>query len=375
VQESELFEIVEARGLSRREFLKYCAHLAALIGLTELHVPEIVEAITRASSLKPAVWISQGLCTGCTESVAQSYWPTPAEIVLDLLSINYWETLMWGAGKNAEGARKDTIVKDKGKYLVIVEGSIEEAEGGNVLRIAGKTGLEVLEETARDAEAVIAVGSCAVDGGWVAARPNTAKAIGTMDYLKKVGIDTPVINLPTCPVNPEWVTGLLIDFLVVGRLPELDEKNRPKIWFGQTIHDQCERRAHFERGEFVEKFGSPEEMKNWCLYKMGCKGPTTLTNCPVVRWNRKASWCIEAGSPCIGCGTVFPNWVDSNAPFFERLAETSLPGVLGVTPPTIGTALGIATAVGIGAHLVGQAVTGRVGKGGPREESKEGGGG
>jgi hydrogenase small subunit len=236
---------------------------------------------------------------------------------------------------------------------------------GNALLINGEKGTDVLKRVCADAAAVLAVGSCAVDGGWVAAKPNPAAATGTSMYLAKVGVKTPVINLPTCPVNPEWVVAMIVDYLMLGRLPNMDSKGRPTLIYGQTIHDNCPRRGHFENGEFVEAFGSPEEAKNFCLFKMGCKGPQTMTNCPVVRWNARSSWCVESGSPCIGCGNF--SWVDFDAPFLERM-----PGVAGISPQTVGVVVGGAALAGLVVHGIAQTATGRMGHGAPLEEPKGG---
>jgi hydrogenase small subunit len=222
-------------------------------------------------------------------------------------------------------------------------------------------GIDELLESAKTADAVIAVGSCAVDGGWVAAAPNPAGATGVSAYLAKNNVKTPVINLPTCPVNPEWVVAMVVDVLMVGALPKMDSEGRPTVIYGETIH---------ENGEFVEQFGSPEEALGWCLYKMGCKGPQTMTNCPLVRWNEKVSWCVESGAPCVGCGNSLPsaggsgNWVDADAPFFSRVAN-----VAGVQPSTIGAVVGGVAAVGLVAHGVASAAKGRV-KGVPTESQK-----
>ncbi len=165
--------------------------------------------------------------------------------------------------------------------------------------------------------------------------------MGIGEYLKSQNIATPVINLPTCPVNPEWIVAMVVDVLLLGKLEsgailkELDEFGRPKIIFGQTIHDNCPRRGHFENGEFVYQFGSAEEAKDYCLYAVGCKGPQTYTNCPIVRWNNQVSWCVESGSPCIGCGDF--NWVDENAPFLTASAgsaSASTPTAVATTRPT-----------------------------------------
>jgi hydrogenase small subunit len=372
----EFYELLAARGVSRRDFLKYCGSVAALLGMSELYAPQIASAIAAGSKLKPALWLAHGLCTGCTESMAQVGKPDVPTIVLDLLSINYWETVMAAAGTQAEDSLKATV--DKGGYIVIVEGSVMAGMNGNVFRVGGRTGIEELKEVLGKADAVIAVGSCAVDGGWVAAKPNPAGATGVQAFMKENNISKPLVNLPTCPVNPEWVVAIVVDALMIGALPKMDSENRPTLIYGATIHDNCPRRGHFENGEFVE-FGSADqtaqEAKQFCLYKMGCKGPQTFTNCPQVRWNKQVSWCVDSGSPCIGCGTALPsaggsgNWVDAGTPFLSRLADVRLPGVGGVAPATIGAGLGAVAAAGLVVHGVVSASKGRV-KGVPTEAQK-----
>jgi NiFe hydrogenase small subunit HydA len=376
---AEFTELLAARGVSRRDFLKYCGSVAALLGMSEMYAPQIAAAVGK---LQPALWMAHGLCTGCTESMAQVDSPDVPTVVLDLLSVNYWETVMAAAGTQAEENVAATVAA--GGYVLIVEGSVMLGENGNVLRIGGKPGIEELKTVAAKAAAVIAVGSCAVDGGWVAGSPNIANATGVSKFLKDSGINVPVINLPTCPVNPEWVVAMLVDVLLMGELADgsilkkLDDMGRPKLIFGSTIHDNCPRRGHFENGEFVV-FGSAtqaaDEAAGFCLYQMGCKGPTTQTNCPLVRWNHRASWCVEAGSPCIGCGNANPitggpgNWFDADAPFLTRHADVRLPGIGGVQPSTIGAVVGGVAAVGLVAHGLGSAAKGRV-KGVPTETQK-----
>ncbi|HEX9093417.1 MAG TPA: hydrogenase small subunit, partial [Coriobacteriia bacterium] len=238
-------DLLAARGVSRRDFMKYCGSVAALLGLSEMYAPQIASAVE--GKLTPAVWFNLGSCTGCTESMAQVGNPDVATVVLDLLSVDYFETVMAAAGKQAE-ENEDSMI-EKGGFVLIVEGTVMTGQGGNTLRIAGKTGNEHLEKLAAKAAAILAVGSCAVDGGWVAAAPNPAEGMGVGAYLASKGIKTPVINLPTCPVNPTWVVAMVVDVKLLGELAsgailgKLDDKGRPKLIFGSTIHDNCPRRG------------------------------------------------------------------------------------------------------------------------------------
>ncbi len=375
-EDRAFYDQLADRGVTRRNFLKFCGSVAAMLGLNEAMVPTIAAAVEQAaaSKLYPAVWLDGGLCTGCTESTAQSTYPDVAQIVLDILSMNYMETIMYATGDSAEQALKDTVEASKGKFIMIYEGAVMTGWEGNALRVAGKPSLEQIMEVAPNAAAIIAVGSCAVDGGWVKAYPNPAKAMGIGEWLKSQNVATPVINLPTCPVNPEWIVTMVVDVLLLGKLEsgaildELDDFGRPKIIFGQTIHDNCPRRGHFENGEFVYQFGSAEEAKNYCLYAVGCKGPQTYTNCPTVRWNNQVSWCVESGSPCIGCGNF--NWVDEGAPFLNRFRQIGIGQYTnegGYNPANVAALAGAVVAGALVVHGVGMYAAGRIGDGPPRK--------
>ncbi len=347
------------RSLSRRDFLKFCGAVAITIGLNEAAIPEIAEAIEKATKRPPLVWLEMALCTGDSEAIIQSAHPGPAELVLDVLSIDYWDTIMAPSGKQAEKSLQDAV--EKGDFLCVVEGAIPTGEDGKYLTIGDKTGVEVLKEVSEKAKAVVAVGNCATYGGLPAAKPNPTEAKGVSEVIGK----EKVINLPGCPCNGRWVIDTVVYYLLFNKLPEVDELLRPKMIYGQTVHQNCPRRAHFEAGEFVEEFGSEEEAKGYCLYKVGCKGPEAHCNSPVAGWNNKANWCIGSGAGCIAC--TEPNFWDAYTPLYDRLPGVSIPGIGNVSVDTIGKIAGVATAAGIGAHFVGQALTGRLGKGAPPE--------
>lgn len=376
--------MLSERGVTRRKFLELCSAVAVALGLSELFVPTIQEAIADSvigkveGKLAPVIWLELASCTGCTESFAQASNPDAATVVLDLISLNYSETLSAGAGFSLEEAKAQTI--EQGGHIVIFEGAVMEGWDGNALRIANEKGTDIVKHAIHNAKAIVCAGSCAVDGGWQAAKPNPGGAIGVQAFLKKC-LDNgeieeipPLINVPSCPSNPEHLVAVLVDVLLLDTLPALDRHNKPSLMFGQFIHDNCPRRGHFENGEFVYEFGSEEEKLGYCLYPMGCKGPQTKSNCPVVLWNRKSSWCVESGAPCIGCAVTNPNttrsnWVDSNAPFLKRFRTVKLFGYA-FSPAIIAAAAGGVVLGALVVHGIGWKIAGRFDGGAPFEAER-----
>lgn len=372
---------LEARGVTRRDFMKLCGAVVAAAGVSQLTVPQAAQALEQSvigatkGKLYPVVWVEGASCTGCTESFAQVETPSAASIVLDMISLNYSETLSAAAGESMEKAKEQTV--EAGDYILIYEGAVLEGWGGQALRVADKPGTDHLIETAKDANVVVALGSCAVNGGWMGARPNSAGALGVEQYLKKAGISTPVVNIPGCPANPEWLVSVLVDVVLMKLKPSdlnLTAENKPAGIFSQTIHDNCERRGHFENGEFVYEFGSEEEAKGYCLYPVGCRGPQTKANCGVVMWNDRRSWCIQAGAPCIGCCEANPNdpgdnWVEVNTPFMKRHRDLHI-GDWNVQPTTIAVGVTGLLAAALVVHGFGMKLTGRMDGGAPFEEKR-----
>lgn len=287
-------QAVERRGISRRDFLKFCTAMAAALAIQSKYATRIASALSTKKRV-PVIWLEFQDCAGCTEALLRSSNPTVSELVLDVLSVDYHETIMAAAGNLAEEAKAATI--KQGGYLLVVEGSIPEKDNGVYCCVGGKTAHQLLDEAVTGALAVVAVGNCATFGGIPAANPNPTGAVSVMDLVK----DKPVLNLPGCPYNPVNLTATVVHFLTFGELPAMDTLHRPLFAYGARIHDNCERRGHFDAGEFVRAWGDEGHKKGWCLYKMGCKGPVTFHNCPAVRYNEGTSWPVRAGHGCIGC--------------------------------------------------------------------------
>ena len=379
---SEFGSMMEARGVSRRDFMKLAGAVTAAAGLSCAATPRVAEALQNSvigatkGNLYPVIWIEGASCTGCTESFAQIETPDAATVVLDMISLNYSETLSAAAGWSVEEAKAQTV--EAGNYILVYEGAIPRGWGGNALRVAGETGIEAFLHAAEHANAVVALGSCAVNGGWCAAYPNASEATGCQDIMKEHGItNVPVVNVPGCPANPEWLMSVLVDVVLMNDpgLLDLDAQGKPKGIFGQTIHDNCERRGHFENGEFVYEFGSEEEALGYCLYPLGCRGPQTMSNCGVTLWNNRRSWCVQAGSPCIGCCEANPNnpnqnWVQVNTPFYKRHRDLRI-GSFVFQPGTVAVSIiGLAAAAFV-VHGFGMKKTGRMDGGAPFEKIRK----
>jgi len=265
--------------------------------------PDFEEAVgqgVRALNKIPIIWLELADCSGNSEAFIKSANPEIDELILNYISLDYHELLMAPSGDASETSLDAIINNDAGNYILLVEGAIPLGLEGKFLRIGpkGETGLELLQRTAQNAAAVIAVGSCAYDGGVVAAAPNPTGAVGVSEAL---GRDD-VINLPQCPVNPVNIVGTLLHYLMFEEFPELDEKRRPKWAYSYRVHDNCERRGHYEAGEFVKEWGDEGAKKGWCLFEMGCKGPYADLNCSLVRFNEGTNWPVGVGHGCFACG-------------------------------------------------------------------------
>jgi hydrogenase small subunit len=284
-------------GISRRSFMQLCAAMAATMGLPTGADAAIAAAV--ATKQRPSViWLHFQECTGCTESLLRAEHPTLEKLILDVISLDYHETLFAAAGHQAEAARRAAMKANKGKYLLVVEGAIPTKNNGIYCKIGGQTAMDMLKECAADAAAVIAIGSCSSWGGMPSTPPNPTGASSAGEVLGKV-----IPNIPGCPPNPYNFLSTVVHFLTFGKLPEVDQLGRPKFAYSRLIHENCERRAHFDAGRFAMEFGDEGHRKGYCLYKLGCKGPETYANCPAILFGDvgNASWPVGTGHPCIGC--------------------------------------------------------------------------
>ena len=318
-KDQSIGEALRARGISRRGFLKFCAATASLMALPPSMVPIIAQALERAR--RPSViWLSFQECTGCTESLTRSHSPTVEGLIFDTISLDYHHTLQAASGAAAEAARAAAMQENWGNYILVVDGSIPVGDPG-YSTIAGISNMDMLLETAAGAAAIVSVGSCAAFGGIPHANPNPTGALSVAAFIREYGNRTPntfaadaaaqaahtdissrpIINVSGCPPIPVVITGVLAHFLTFGKIPDLDSLGRPLAFYGQSIHDRCYRRPFYDKGLFANTFDDEGAKKGWCLYKLGCKGPTTYNACATTKWNDGTSFPIQSGHPCLGC--------------------------------------------------------------------------
>lgn len=337
------YDEVIRKGYSRRDFLSFCTMMAAYMGLNQSGIAQVTKAMSEKPRL-PVIWLHFQECTCCSESFIRSSHPIVADVLLDKISLDYTETLMAASGFQAEQAMLNTMEKYKGEYILCVEGSVPTGADGVYCMIGGKTSMQILEEAAENAKAIIAWGSCASNGCVQAAKPNPTSATPIHKLIK----GKPIIKVPGCPPIGEVMAGVIVHVVTFGTFPELDSSGRPKAFYGKRVHDTCYRRAYYDAGLFVETFDDENAKKGYCLYKMGCKGPVTYNACGTMKWNNGTSFPIQSGHGCIGCSEA--NYWDSGR-IYER--ASIFPGFgIEANADTIGkVALGV-TVAGAAAHAV-----------------------
>jgi hydrogenase small subunit len=337
-----IWQSMKAKGYSRREFLYFCSIAVASAGLHASSFGQVVEKF-ETKPRPPVVWLHFQECTCCSESFIRSSHPIVANIIFDTLSLDYTETLQAASGFQAEKCRDDTIKNNKGKYILLVEGSIPMSGDGAYCMIGGKSSEQILKEAAEGAAAIIAWGSCASNGCIQAAKPNPTNATPIHKIIGK-----PVIKVPGCPPIAEVMTGVVTHILLFGKIPELDSQGRPKEFYSRRVHDTCYRRPYYDAGLFVESWDDDSARNGYCLYKMGCKGPTTYNACSVTKWNSNLSYPIQSGHGCIGCSEA-GFW--DNGPFYQHLG--AFPGFgIESTADTIGATAAVVTAGGVALHAI-----------------------
>ena len=129
-KERSFYERLKEKGVSRRDFMKYCTALTTTMGLSSSFVPKVAEVFAAPVQRPPVVWLHFAECTGCTESILRTSSPWMDELLFDTISLDYHETLMAAAGHTVETLLTDAANAYEGQFFCVVEGSIPTADNG-----------------------------------------------------------------------------------------------------------------------------------------------------------------------------------------------------------------------------------------------------
>lgn len=248
------------------------------------------------------IWLEATGCSGNIISMLNAENPSADYLFKEMTSLKYDNSLMTAEGDAAYEQFLNTLDTE---FILVVEGAVSTRDNGKfniISRYQGRpiTAMEAVKTAGEKAKYVLAVGTCASFGGISAAAPNPSQCISVPQFLNRE-----VIRVPGCPSHPDWVTATIANLIAFG-VPELDELGRPIFLYGITIHGRCTRRSYFDKGIFATSLGDTE-----CMFKLGCRGPVTRTDCPVRQWNGYVNWPVEDNTPCIGCAAEgFPDGME-----------------------------------------------------------------
>ncbi|TAL38053.1 MAG: iron hydrogenase [Spirochaetes bacterium] len=294
-------------SFNRRDFLKIMGGSAVALGVSGVVLEGCKKALMEAAKRTNVIWLQAQACSGCSISLLNAIDPDIASVITQGISLNYHQTLVGGTGDAAVSVLENAVKTQRKDFVLIVEGSIptKSDEYCTIGEVDGKYvgAREWVRELGKNAKAIISAGTCAAFGGIPGAKiretgDNPTGAKGAQDLFK----GKTVVNIPGCPPHPDWMIGTLVDFLTTGKL-DLDEYNRPKKYFGRTVHEQCENLPDYKRGRFAKSWG-----EKGCLYLLGCLGMDSNCDIPRRKWLGGVNSCTGCGSGCIGCTEpVFPD--------------------------------------------------------------------
>jgi hydrogenase small subunit len=298
--------------ISRRDFLKIGASLAAAMSLSPLYHEGLAEGAEElASGRQRILWLQGQSCTGCSVSFLNTTDPSPSYLVTRLISLAFHPTVSATQGEQAVETVRNNI-QNPG-YILVFEGSIPMG-----MPRACMWGDKPLEETllpaVQNAKLVVAIGTCAVFGGMPAAEGNPTGAASLQKFMEARRVNTDkLLALPTCPEHPEGLVGTLVYCLKFG-MPEKDAKyHRPLMFYSCSVHAECPRYHHYQNSVFASEFGD----EHGCLFKLGCLGPLSYANCPRRQWNNGINWCIRANAPCLSCSSEY-FCTSKDLPFYRK---------------------------------------------------------
>lgn len=285
---------------SRRDILRMGTCLAAGLGLGPAQGIVLAEGLEKIVTGKANVlWLQAMSCTGCSVSFLNTESPGPVEILTEIVSLVYHQTISAAQGDDVQ--KLIDRLTAQGDYYVIVEGAVPLSMPKACI-MGGKPATTLLPPILKNAKAILAVGTCAAFGGIPAAEGNITTAGSVRTFMEQNGIpiEGRLVNCPGCPTHPQSLLGTLA-YVVSKGYPKVNPKLlTPEMLYKHSVHDECPRFHYWDKEIFAKKFG-----EEGCLFKLGCLGPLSHTHCPRSQWNGGVNWCVRAGAPCTACTSEY----------------------------------------------------------------------
>lgn len=284
-----------------------------------------------ASKNKRLLWLQSGGCGGCTLSLLNTEAPSLFTALADIGIELIWHP-SFAEQSLDEAMHLLQRLADGSEPLdmLCLEGSVMTGAAGRFhLLPDGQSMSTLIEQLARRAGQVIAVGTCAAYGGISAAGDNLTGAVG-LDYAGNhpggllgghfhTASGLPVVNISGCPTHPGWVLETLA-LLASDSLSaaDLDPLGRPRFYADKLVHHGCDKNEFYE---FKASATAPGQMG--CLMEhVGCKGTQAHADCNSRSWNGEGS-CLTGGYPCINC--TAPDFADPGHGFFSTPQVAGFP--------------------------------------------------
>ncbi len=303
-------------ALTRRDFLKVGGLLAAAAGLSQSYVKVFAAGLEQMLKGLPRVlWLQGQSCSGCSVSLLNTDFPDAVSVVTNMISLIFHSTISAAQGHLVKELVEKTPTA--GPFILAVEGSIP-LKMPDACMIYGRTFEQILTPLLSQAAYIVAIGNCATYGGIPAAEGNETGAVGVKDFMRQRGMsyDRRLVNLPSCPTHPDAMVGTLA-YLAGKGYPAVDANLlTPNMYYYHSTHDDCPRYHYYNKKIFAQKFGD----EIGCLFKLGCLGMLTKTECPRRQWNGGVNWCIRAGAPCIGCSAESFS-IQKAFPFYRKAED------------------------------------------------------
>lgn len=280
--------------MTRREALKRIYGVVVAVGASSFLSFEDLLAIDRGEIQKPnLVWLHGTSCSGCSTSFLNVEGVPLVDILTEYTNVIFHPDISLATGHQVTEILEKTDAYED--FLFVFEGSIPTAMP-HACMMGDEPMTHWVEKLAKKSKVSIAAGTCASFGGITDMNGMVTGPKTLQNYLQDRFIETPVINLPNCPMKPEHLLYTLFYYIKKNALPPMDKRNRPLRFFGNTVHERCIYHDEFTRKNFAKKIGD-----EGCLYELGCQGIVTKNDCLITGHNDNTNTCIRSGHPCIGC--------------------------------------------------------------------------